>query len=550
MKIAPLHSRESDRISALRQTELLDSESELEFDQITKLAADICHTPMAIISLVDEKRQWFKSKVGLDAKETPRDFAFCSHTILNNHLMIVEDSHKDERFLDNPLVMGQPFIKFYAGAPLLDPASQLPLGTLCVIDQQTRCLTENQKMSLQILSNQISRLIDLKKKIKNIELQNQKLKYYQSALLNLQEGLVILSKNGNLIDFNTAAPRIFGFDYKNLDTKMFLDKFWNLKMPDGTKVPSEAHPARYVITSGIIQSHAIFRISTQDNKEKWISINSNPLYEAESKKPTHVVLVFSDITELQLAQEKLIENARLVSLAEMASGVGHEINNPLTIVNSLISNSLSLLEESVEPKMGVKKNLLKIKETVFRISKIVKGLKNIARDSKEDLTVDVILFDVVTDVLSVCSERFKQNMVNVVIDIDPQITVSANVVQLSQVILNLLVNSFDAISSLNIKWIRVSSMILEQKSQLIIEDSGPGIPMDVQKNMFFPFFTTKEVGKGTGLGLSISRSLIENMGGKLYYDNSHNNTCFIIDVIRQRLGHPSSPGILSPLYRL
>ena len=163
MTLPQIPINETERVQSLHSYSLLDTLPEEEYNNITKLAAYICGTPISLISLIDEKRQWFKSKHGLEAQETLRDFAFCAHAINTpEKALIVENARLDERFHDNPLVQDDPNIIFYAGIPLKS-TNGLGLGTLCVIDNTPRNLTPEQISNLKALASQVENLFESRK---------------------------------------------------------------------------------------------------------------------------------------------------------------------------------------------------------------------------------------------------------------------------------------------------------------------------------------------------------------------------------------------------
>ena len=167
--IAPLPPNESQRLQELAQYHILDTLEEQAYDDITCLASQICGVPIATVTFIDKDRQWFKSKIGIEDTETSRDIAFCAHAILDpDHLMLVPDASEDARFSKNPLVTSDPKIRFYAGAPLVTP-SGAAVGTLCVIDQKPRDLTEGQLKALSALSRQVVSQLELRKALDELE---------------------------------------------------------------------------------------------------------------------------------------------------------------------------------------------------------------------------------------------------------------------------------------------------------------------------------------------------------------------------------------------
>ncbi len=168
MSNAPLPANELARVQALQACRILDTQPDKTFDDVTQLAAYICQTPIALVSLVDSERQWFKSRVGLEATQTPRDIAFCAYAILKPEIFIVPDALADERFAQNPLVIDEPFIRFYAGVPLTT-VDGYALGSLCVIDTAPRQLTPEQIESLYTLARQVTRQIELRRSLAGLE---------------------------------------------------------------------------------------------------------------------------------------------------------------------------------------------------------------------------------------------------------------------------------------------------------------------------------------------------------------------------------------------
>ena len=237
-----------------------------------------------------------------------------------------------------------------------------------------------------------------------------------------------------------------------------------------------------------------------------------------------------EITEKEKAQLMVINTSKMAALGEMASGIAHEINNPLTIIHGKAS---MLLKMSAKENFSIETNktyLEQIVQTCDRIAKIVKGLKSVSRNGDHDPFAEVQLENLFSNIRFFCQERFKQHEVTLEIGEIPSIKIECIAVQVEQVILNLLNNAIDAIELNETKWVKIDFLKKETSIIISVTDSGKGIPDDIVEKIMQPFYSTKETGKGTGLGLSISKGIIENHKGTLTYDGSIGNTRFLIEL--------------------
>lgn len=200
----PSDREETERLRALAEIEILDTLPEAGFDKLTEAAARLLNMPIALVSLVDANRQWFKSRVGLDAQETPRAVSFCGHAILSDDLFVIPDAQSDDRFKDNPLVTGHPHIRFYAGAPLIT-SDHYRLGTLCVIDTKPRELTDDERDVLRILADQAQLQFELRRTLRHMAgLQRR----WFGILDTLPVGVFVLDAGGTPYYQNRLAEQI------------------------------------------------------------------------------------------------------------------------------------------------------------------------------------------------------------------------------------------------------------------------------------------------------------------------------------------------------
>jgi signal transduction histidine kinase len=408
---APILSNDEERLKELLDYKILDTEPETAYDELSELASMICQTPIALVSLVDRERQWFKSKKGITDKELPRETSFCGHAIHESDIFIIRDSRKDLRFHNNPLVESG-LVRFYAGVPLVTPRGHA-IGTLCIIDQKPRDISPEQVAALKTLAKQVSR---------NLELHR------------------------SLIDINEKYSEI-----KNLS-----------------------------------------RIVTQQKAE-------------------------------------LIEAAKFVAMGTLASGMAHEINNPLAVIHGIQRRIAVMIEKGLD-KEKLKEMIGTLDVMVQRITSITKGLLEYSRESGKEALATVGVKEILDQSLGMCRQRLEKCHIQVQLPSDMEATLTVRPMQIAQILMHLINNAHDAILHADEKWIKIEVEDTADRISLSVMDSGKGIPAAVAERIMEPFFTTKDVGEGTGLGLSVAKGIAESHHGKLYLDMKSPHTRFVLDL--------------------
>ncbi|MFA6062546.1 MAG: diguanylate cyclase [Gallionella sp.] len=327
MKEAPLPVDEAARLAALRGYDILDTEPEAVFDRLVELASHLCQTPIAAISLVDEGRQWFKAVLGLDARETPRTVAFCAHAILQDHALVVNDAMEDQRFFDNPLVVLEPKIRFYAGVQLTTTQG-VCLGTLCVMDRVPRTLTDVQMSAFRALADIVMANLDLRLSHKNIKRYADDLQLAATIFEFSSESMIVTDADNCIVAINPAFTRTTGY----LPGEV-IGKSPRILSSGRQNQHFYRNMWRELDSAGCWSGEVWNLRKNGEEYAEWLSINV--IFNEDGSKRLHVA-IFSDITVKKQAEMALQESNQKINLLlqSMAEGVyGIDINGRCTFVN-------------------------------------------------------------------------------------------------------------------------------------------------------------------------------------------------------------------------
>ncbi|MBC8001462.1 MAG: response regulator [Opitutaceae bacterium] len=560
---SPLPSNETERLNALRRLRILDTPAEQAFDDLVQLAVNLCGTPMAAVTLIDHDRQWFKARIGLPFSETPRDLSFCAHAILEpEDLLIVPDTREDERFADNRLVVEDPGLRFYAGAPLVT-AEGHALGTLCIFDHVPRSLNGSQVRALRALAQQVNTQLDLRWQVCVLEdsikerkaaeeRQQQSQGLYTAVIGSLAEGVVVQDSAGVIQTCNASAERILGLTADQLIGRNSGDPVWRTIRHNGTLLAGDDHPAMITLRTGEPQSDVIMGLQRADGSITWISINTRPWAPPGDSRPAGVVASFQDITarrnwaeqlreattnaeavNRELADtnqqlEKAIAHANQMTLAaeaanraksEFLATMSHEIRTPMNGVigftNLLLDTPLTADQhEFVETIRSSGETLLTLINDILDFSKI----------EAQKLVLEQIPFDLsecIDECLRLIHPKATEKKLSLHVETHPALpaVIVGDASRVRQVVLNLLSNAvkFTDQGRVEIEVRPMGKVNGEVHVEIRVSDTGIGIPEGKLHRLFRPFSqvdasTTRKYG-GTGLGLVISKRLAEAMHG-------------------------------------
>lgn len=512
--IAPIPANEAQRLQSLHAYQILDTLPERDFDDLTALASHICGTPIALISLIDHDRQWFKSRVGLDASETPRAVSFCAHAIHGDDTFIVPDAARDARFAQNPFVTGDAHIRFYAGTPLRAPDG-FNLGTLCVVDNVPRTLSPEQENALEALGRQVVNLLELRRAVQNLSLEIAERRKTETALRESEERYRALfdgahdliagaTFEGHLRYANRAWREMLG--YEQSDPQTIFDVMPADKRDEAKRV------FRAACESGAQTLDTVFL--ARDGRCIEVEGVLNCRCD-EASDETLVQGIFRDVTERRIV-EKL--------QSEFVATVSHELRTPLTS----ILGALGLIAGGVAGNVPDQtRRLVEVaRENSERLVRLINDILDIEKIESGELAMTLKPLDLVDaarraiEMNAPFADAFGVRFVlesaleSACILGDPD--------RLTQILTNLLSNA--AKFSPRGGQVTVSIEKVENKAvRVSVRDEGAGVPDEFRDRIFHKFAQadasdTRQKG-GTGLGLSISKALVEKLGGTIGFES-------------------------------
>jgi PAS domain S-box-containing protein len=481
----------------------MDTPPESSFDDLTTLVARILDVPIALVSLVDADRQWFKSRYGLDAPETPRDISFCGHVVAEQELLVVPDAFEDNRFHDNPLVTGDPRVRFYAGVPLRTPDGHV-LGTLCAIDHEARQVSADQLDTLSILGRQVADQLELRRQLRLTKDYEQRLRtLFETAV----DAIITIDEAGVIEDVNAVVKRLLGYDPSEL-----VGQQVGMLMPPRHRERLEQYLRHYPDDPGakLIAATQEAIAVRKNGTEFPVEISVSEMRLGDRRMFTGIV---RDITE-----RKRIEQLK----SEFVSTVSHELRTPLTSIRGALGlvagGRVGKISDEAQEMINIALNnsgrLVRLINDILDVEKIQSG--------KLDFEIQQLdLSAVVKDAMAANDGFALEHDSRIVLATQPQsVLVHADSDRLAQVFANLISNAVKFSPAGEAVDIRMQ--VTADRVRVDVRDRGPGVPEKFEKRLFQRFAqadaSDSRQNTGTGLGLSISKAILERMSGTIGYE--------------------------------
>ena len=513
--ITPPHpENESRRVETLHDMQILDTEPEERFDRLVRIAKSHYRVPIALVSLIDSSRQWFKSCLGLEATETDRGISFCAHAILENKVLYVENALTDDRFHDNPVVTGPLHIRFYAGAPLAAPDGTV-VGTLCIIDTEPRRFSDADFDVLRDLAQCVEgELAGMSFRARAERKAAAKAQVLQATFENMNQGIAVFDARHTLVEVNHRYGEILGLPEGFIRIGINRRDILRYKAESRHYGEEDAEAA---IETRLAAAGEPISGERQHPDGRFYSFMRMPLPGGG------YILSITDTTEARRAENLLHQAQKMEAVGQLTGGIAHDFNNLLAV--SL--GNVELAEEAIGRGGDIRRYLAAIKRVNQRGTSLTNQLLAFSRKqalSPESTDAGHLVMEM-GDLLSRSLGETIDVEVTLAADLWP-CEVDRN--QLEAAILNLAVNARDAMPDGGKLSIRTANVAVHSGELAVppdtepgdyvvisVADTGAGIPKDILDHIFEPFFTTKDVGRGTGLGLSMVYGFVKQSRGQV-----------------------------------
>ena len=521
MIIANLLDNEEERLQRLMNFRVLDTPEEQEFHDIVELTAQVCHAPICLITLIDSHRQWFKAKVGLSVQETARDISFCTHAIHQDDIMEVEDTYKDERFFDNPLVVGEPYARFYAGMPLI-AASGHKLGTLAVLDTKPRKLKDNETFALRTLARQVVQLFELKNK--NQKLQDvitQYLQFYeevrgrQEVLSKVQKvaeiGIFEADLNSGQMKISEGFCALFGLSTPG---SLSIKKFKELVHPEDVAHFSNS------LNRSLNETKFSFEfrcIRPSDQAVIYVKCMGETMQDSEGE-PYKIIGIKQNVTNVRQHEKQLKEqNSELKKLNEELDNFVYRVSHDLRAPNSSILGLIDIILHHEQDPVKVRELLLLVRKSLLKQDHFIKDILDYSRNSRLEVKPEEINFrETFEEVAMELRNGYQKETIDLSIDIQQDRPFATDNSRLHIILNNLLSNSFKYLNPQEQESrVEVRVEVTEKEAHITIEDNGIGIEKSRQEKVFDMFYRATDKKPGSGLGLYIVKEALLKLEGSV-----------------------------------